>query len=107
MTNKDFKNKQRELTDLNADGHADYSDTYWKREQMSTEHDESDDLEDAKRVTGQFDSFCSRMWLDNCDENSAFGAITYTKDEYISKYSGWLWNKFQENNGVVEYNEKK
>ena len=103
--NRDYKNKQLELTDLNADGHADYTDAYWKRSVDG--RDESDDIEESKRVTEQFESFCSRMWLDNCDENKAFGAVSYTKDEYISKYNTWLWEKFQENNGIVGINEEK
>jgi len=49
-----------------------------------------------------FNQFCSRMWLDHCDENSAFGAIKLTEEEYIKTYNEWLLKKYAEQ--VEEYN---
>jgi hypothetical protein len=46
----------------------------------------------------EFEQFCSRMWLDNCDENKSFGSITYTLEEYTTKYHDWLMEKFNGSN---------
>ena len=46
------------------------------------------------KVIEKFDQFVNRMWLDNCDENKAFGSITHTKEEYKEKYNDYLWKKF-------------
>jgi len=50
-----------------------------------------------------FKSFCSRMWLDHCDENSAFGAIKLTEEEYKKEFNEWLLKKYAEQ--VEEENE--
>ena len=47
-------------------------------------------------MVNNFRSFCSRMWLDHCDENSAFGAIALDKEEYIKTYNEWLLKKYAE-----------
>ena len=47
-------------------------------------------------MSSTFSQFCSRMWLDHCDENSAFGAVQLTKKEYIKKYNKWLLEKYAE-----------
>ena len=54
-------------------------------------------------MSNNFRSFCSRMWLDHCDENSAFGAIALDKEEYIKTYNQWLLQKYAEQ--VEERNE--
>ena len=43
-----------------------------------------------------FDSFCTRMWLDYCDENNdPISAPTrMDKEEYVEKYHDWLKEKF-------------
>ena len=43
-----------------------------------------------------FYSFCTRMWLDYCDEHSSFGSETLDKEEYIKKYNKWLLQKYAE-----------
>jgi|3_EtaG_2_1085321.scaffolds.fasta_scaffold25629_3 uncharacterized protein CbrC (UPF0167 family) len=43
-----------------------------------------------------FTQFCRRMWLDHCDENSAFGAVKVTEKEYIKTYNEWLLQKYAE-----------
>ena len=43
-----------------------------------------------------FKQFCSRMWLDHCDENKAPLCITYTEEEYIKEYKDWLLKKYIE-----------
>ena len=45
-----------------------------------------------------FNSFCTRMWLDYCDENNdpLSAPNRLDKDEYVEKYNDWLWEKFKE-----------
>ena len=46
-----------------------------------------------KKSTGNtFESFCTRMWLDNEDENLTLPAAgnRMTRDEYVEKYKEWL-----------------
>ncbi len=47
-------------------------------------------------MNSTFSQFCSRMWLDHCDENAAFGAVKLTQEEYIKKYNKWLLEKYDE-----------
>ena len=54
--------------------------------------------------TGQaFEQFCSRMWLDNEDENLNLHAAKnrMTKEEYIEKYKDWLKKQFIDREGKV------
>jgi len=53
-------------------------------------------------MSNNFKSFCTRMWLDHCDENSAFGAVKLTEEEYIKTYNKWLLEKYAKQ--VEEYN---
>ena len=62
---------------------------------------EEDDMSETKKEI-EFKQFCSRMWLDNCDENKYPGATTYTEDEYTSKYNDYLTEKFIKDNGVIK-----
>ena len=45
-----------------------------------------------------FDSFCTRMWLDNEDENLDIVAAgnRMTRDEYIDRWHDWLLGKWQD-----------
>ena len=47
-------------------------------------------------MANTFISFWDRMWLDYCDENSAFGAIALDKEEYIKTDTEWLLQKYAE-----------
>jgi len=47
-------------------------------------------------MNSTFRQFCSRMWLDHCDENSAFGAIKLTEEEYKKEFNEWLLQKYAE-----------
>ena len=44
-----------------------------------------------------FDSFCTRMWLDNEDENLTLPAAgnRMTRDEYVERWHEWLVDKWQ------------
>ena len=43
-----------------------------------------------------FNQFCSRMWLDHCDENKTPHSTTYTKEEYKKEFNEWLLQKYAE-----------
>ena len=47
-------------------------------------------------MSDTYKSFCIRMWLDHCDENSAFGAVKLTEEEYITTDNEWLLQKYAE-----------
>ncbi len=44
-----------------------------------------------------FQSFCTRMWLDNEDENLSYHAADnrMTREEYIERWYDWLLDKWQ------------
>ena len=56
------------------------------------------------KIIASFDSFVGRMWLDNCDENKAFGAVTHTLEEYKEQYRDWLWKKYIADNPDGRWN---
>ena len=51
----------------------------------------------------KFDSFCTRMWVDYCDENDdrLTASTTLDLDQYKSKYKDRLFDKFVKQKGVV------
>ena len=49
-------------------------------------------------MNDSFDSYCSRMWLDHCDENKAPLSIVYTREEYVGRYYEWLVDRWQNRN---------
>ena len=73
---KNYKTQQLEMIDLNWDGNID-------------------------EETGSYNSFVTRMWLDNCDENKAFGAVPVSLSDYETNYKDWLKEKWRINNGNV------
>ena len=49
-------------------------------------------------MTGDnFNSFCTRMWLDNEDENLNLPASKnrMSRDEYVERWHDWLLEKWQ------------
>jgi len=42
-----------------------------------------------------FNSFCTRMWLDNEDENLSLPGNRLTRDEYVERWHDWLVDKWQ------------
>ena len=44
-----------------------------------------------------FDSFCTRMWLDHEDENLTIPAAgnRMTRDEYVERWYEWLLERWQ------------
>lgn len=54
---------------------------------------------DNKDYTIQmFRSFCTRMWLDYCDENNdpLSAPNRLDREAYVQTYNDWLWEKFKE-----------
>ena len=56
--------------------------------------------------TAKYEYFCRRMWLDYCDENSAFGSHADDYPTYLVNNFKWLVKKFNESNGNVDLNIK-
>ncbi len=52
------------------------------------------------RLIYNFDSYCTRMWLDNEDENLSPHASSnrMSRDEYVEKWHEWLLDKWQNSN---------
>ena len=50
-----------------------------------------------------FNSFCTRMWLDNEDENLNMAASgnRMTRDEYVERWHDWLKKQYVLKNGIV------
>ena len=50
-----------------------------------------------RSIPNTFESFCTRMWLDNEDENLTLPAAEnrMTRDEYVEKYKQWLLKKWK------------
>ena len=44
----------------------------------------------------KFESFCSRMWLDHCDENKTLYSNPLTYEEYVKRNWIWLLDKYSE-----------
>ena len=50
-----------------------------------------------RSIPNTFESYCTRMWLDNEDENLTLPAAEnrMTRDEYVEKYKEWLLKKWK------------
>ena len=57
-------------------------------------------------LSDKFAGYTSRMWLDYCDENSAFGSHADDYPTYLVNNFKWLVKKFNESNGNVDLNIK-
>ena len=44
----------------------------------------------------KFESFCSRMWLDHCDENKNLHINALTYEEYVKRNWIWLLEKYSQ-----------
>ena len=49
-------------------------------------------------ISDSFDSYCTRMWLDHCDENNDPISIPnrLEREEYIERWHDWLLTKWQD-----------
>ena len=50
------------------------------------------------KIGNNFESFCTRMWLDNEDENLTLPAAgnRMTRDEYVERWHEWLLERWQD-----------
>ena len=48
-------------------------------------------------MSSNFNSFCTRMWLDYCDENNdpISAPSRLDRDEYVERWHDWLLEKWQ------------
>jgi len=97
-----FKNKGFQVSFKNEysaeDTSSVYSGKFWNRhiEEFQT-------WKENQKWEESFKLFCSRMWLDNEDENLTLPAAgnRLSKQDYINKHEKWLVQKFLENDGYV------
>ena len=54
-------------------------------------------LTNQMHLQNDFDSFCTRMWLDNEDENLSPHASgnRLSRDAYVERWHDWLLDKWQ------------
>ena len=54
-------------------------------------------LTNQMHLYNDFNSFCTRMWLDNEDENLSPHAAgnRLTRDEYVERWHDWLLERWQ------------
>ena len=54
-------------------------------------------LTNQMHLYNDFNSFCTRMWLDNEDENLSPHAAgnRLTRDEYVERWYDWLLERWQ------------
>ena len=73
--------------------HNIYKGQYWNRHIKGFQT-----WDEQKEWDKRFEQFCSRMWLDNEDENLTLPASgnRLSKQAYINKWENWLVKKFLE-----------
>ena len=81
---------EKTIKDIAEKSHNAYKGKFWNR--LTKEFQRWDEW---KAWQKEFDSFCSRMWLDHCDENKTLYGNPLTKQEYINKYEDYLVERFQ------------
>ncbi|SVD19181.1 uncharacterized protein METZ01_LOCUS372035 [marine metagenome] len=48
-----------------------------------------------------YNAYCSRMWLDYCDENNTILSECLSKNQYVNKYAKWLAQRYLSNAGFA------
>ena len=79
------------IKDIVEKSHNAYLGKFWNRHLKIFQR-----WEEQKEWDNQFYSFCSRMWLDNEDENLTLPAAQnrLSLQEYTDKYEDWLVQQF-------------
>ena len=54
-------------------------------------------------LVANFNDFCRRMWLDNCDENKTPHGNPLSYEDYVNRY--WIWLLDQYSKQVEKDNE--
>jgi len=87
-----IKMKEETIKDIIEKSHKAYDGKFWNRhiEEFQT-------WKENKKWEERFYSFCSRMWLDNEDENLTLPAAgnRLSKNAYINKWEDYLVERFQ------------
>jgi len=83
---------EKTIKDIAEKSHNAYKGKFWNR--LTKEFQRWDEWKVWQK---DFDSFCSRMWLDNEDENLTLPASEnrMSKQEYINKYENWLVKQYE------------
>ena len=83
---------EKTIKDIAEKSHNAYLGKFWNRHLKIFQR-----WNEWKEWQKEFDSFCSRMWLDNEDENLTLPAAgnRLSKQEYINKWENYLVERFQ------------
>ena len=81
---------EKTIKDIVEKSHNAYLGNFWNRHLKIFQR-----WNEWKDWQKDFDSFCSRMWLDNCDENKTPHGNPLTKQAYIYKWEDYLVERFQ------------
>ena len=85
--------KEKTIKDIVDNSQNAYLGKFWNRYIQ-----EFQSWEENQKWEERFEQFCSRMWLDNEDENLTLPASgnRLSKQAYINKWENWLVKKFLE-----------
>ena len=90
-----WRMRQKVLMDIVEESKNAYKGRFWNHY-----IDDFQSWNENQKWLADFESFCSRMWLDHEEENLTIPAAgnRLSKNEYINKYEDWLVKKFLEKN---------
>jgi len=91
-----YMKKEKTIKDIVENTHRAYSGQFWNHHIK-----EFQTWKENQKWEEKFVSFCSRMWLDYCDENNTLYSYHLKKNEYIDKYESYLVKRFLENDESV------
>ena len=83
------KELEKTIKDIAEKSHNAYLGKFWNRHLKVFQR-----WNEWKVWQKDFDSFCSRMWLDHCDENKTLYGNPLTKQEYTYKYEDYLVKRY-------------
>ena len=91
-----YMKKEKTIKDIVENTHKAYSGQFWNHHIK-----EFQTWKENQKWEKKFESFCSRMWLDYCDENNTLYSYHLDKIQYIDKYESYLVKRFLENDESV------
>jgi hypothetical protein len=81
---------EKTIKDIVVKSHNAYLGKFWNRHLKIYQR-----WNEGKAWQEEFDTFCTRMWLDNCDENKVAYGNPLPKQEYLYKWEDYLVERFQ------------
>jgi len=83
---------EKTIKEVVEKSHNAYKGKFWNRHIKEFQR-----WNDLLQWESNFESFCSRMWLDHEEENLTIPAAgnRLSKQEYINKYESWLVKQFK------------